>query len=218
MSSKARVVTAVLLAVGALSTLGASSASATWLVNGTPLTGSAAVSTQALVDENSTFLVPGFSLVAVCNGHFFDALNPRIFSSDKAFASELTFLGCSVVQPTGCELEGQPAAIATTAILALAVKGLGEAAKITFTPETKTTLANIEFKATNECAFRGLEPITGSFVEGLPTGQLSLLAQAITGLGSTEGNNSLQIAGQKAFIDGGRYLMTLASDSKWSFD
>jgi hypothetical protein len=218
MSSKAKVVTTVLVVAGALSAFDASSASATWLVNGTPLTGSAAVSTQALVDENYTFLVPGFDLVAVCSGHFLDSTNPQIFGSDKVFASALTFLGCSVVTPTKCELEGQPASISTTAILALAAKGTGEAAKVTFTPETKTTFTNIEFKSNNECAFKGLEPITGAFVEGAPTGQLSLLAQAITGLGSTEGNNSLQIGGQKAFIDGGRELLTLASDSKWSFD
>jgi hypothetical protein len=217
MSSKARVVTAVLVAVGALSALGTSSASATWLVNGTPLTGSAALSTQALVDEESTLLVPSLGLAIKCNGHFFDNTDLRIFGSDKVFASALRFLGCSVVTPTGCELALQPTEISTTAILALASKGKGEAAKLTFTPETKTTFTNIEFRSTGECAIGGLDPIKGAFVEGAPTGQLSLLAQALTGLGSTEGNNSLQILGEKVFIDGGRYLLTLASDSKWSF-
>jgi hypothetical protein len=74
------------------------------------------------------------------------------------------------------------------------------------------------FSETNTCAFNGEEPVTGSLVAGAPTGQLSLLAQALTGLGSTEGNNSLQIASQKAYLDGGKALLTLASDSKWSFD
>jgi hypothetical protein len=201
------------------SALNAASASAGWLVNGTPLTSSASLSTQALVDEESTLLVPGLNLAIKCNGKSLDSTNPQIIGSDKGFASALSFLGCSTIIPaTGCELEAQPTAVSTVPILALATKGTGEAAKITFTPETKTTFADLQFKPGNECAFKGIQPATGSVVAGLPTGQLSLLAQALTGLGSTEGNNSLQIGGFKAFLDGGRALLTLASDLKWAFD
>jgi len=201
-----------------MSALGAASASAGWLVNGTPLTGSQALSTQAAVTEESTLLVPTLNLQIKCNGKFLDGTSPQISGTNKGFASALTFLGCSTVTPTSCELEKQPASIATNPILATVTKGTGESVKATFTPETGTSFTNINFAKTNECAFKGVEPVTGSLVAGAPTGQLSLLAQPLVGLGSTEGNNSLQIAGDKSFLDGGRALLTLANDAKWSFD
>jgi hypothetical protein len=217
--SKIRVVMMVLGAVAALSALSASSASAGWLINGTSLgDGSAALSTQALVDQESTLLVPTLNLAIKCNGHFLDELKPQIFGLDRGFAAALTFLGCNTVTPAGCELEEKNQPIETTAILTLAVKGTKESVNITFKPEIGTTFTNIKFSEANECAFNGVEPVTGSFVDGVPTGQLSLLAQPLVGLGSTEGNNSLLVAGHSVLLDGGSALLTLASDSKWSFD
>lgn len=201
-----------------MSALGAASASAGWLVNGTPLSGSAALSTQALVTVESTLLIPVLNFAARCSGHFIIITNPQIFGANRGFASALTFLGCSTITPVACELEGQPASVATNPILAVATKGPGESVRATFTPETGTTFANIKFGKANECVFKGTEPVTGSFVAGAPTGQLSLSAQQFTDLGSTEGNNSLQIGGDKVFLAGGDELLTLASGSKWSFD
>jgi hypothetical protein len=207
----------VLGAVVALSALGAASASATWFVNGTTLTGSAALSSAAAVDAESTLLVPALNLAIKCNGKFLDGLQPQIFGSDRGYAAALTFLGCNTVTPAKCALAKENQPIATTAILALAAKGTGEAVKVTFKPETKTTFTNISFSEENTCAFNGLEPVTGELVAGAPTGQLSLSAQPLTGLGSTEGNNSLLIDGDRSFLDGGSALLTLASGSKWNF-
>jgi hypothetical protein len=216
--SRIRVVIMALGAVAAFSALSVSSASAGWLINGTSLgDGSAALSTQALVDEESTLLVPALKLAIKCNGHFLDGLSPQIFGLDRGFVLALTFLGCQTVTPEHCELKQQPRSIETTAILALASLGKGEAVNVAFTPE-KTPFANIVFSEENTCVFNATEPVTGSLVAGAPTGQLSLLAQPLVGLGSTEGNNSLRIDGDPAFLDGGSALLTLASDSKWSFD
>jgi hypothetical protein len=210
----------VLGVVVALSALGASSASAGWLINGTPLgDGSAALSTQALVDANTTLLVPAIGLAIQCTSHFLDGLKPQIFGLDRGFAEQLRFLGCGTLTPAKCELiEKNSAPIATTAILALASLGTGESVNLAFTPETKGTFGNIEFNEANTCAFAGEEPITGSVIASSPDGQLSLLAHVLTGLGSTLGNNSLLIDGDRAFLDGGSALLTLASDSKWAFD
>jgi hypothetical protein len=219
--SRIRVVMMVLGIAAAFSALSVSSASAGWLINGTSLgDGSAALSTQALVDAESTLLVPAIKLAIKCNGHFLDGLKPQIFGLDKGFAEALRFLGCKTIEPaTGCELiHENNTTIETTAILALASLGKGEAVNIAFTPETKTTFGNIEFSETNTCAFNAKEPVTGSLVAGSPDGQLSLLAHILTGLGSTEGNNSLRIDGDSAYLEGGAALLTLASDSKWSFD
>jgi hypothetical protein len=52
----------------------------------------------------------------------------------------------------------------------------------------------------------------------LPTGQTEELTQAIEGLGSSEGNNSLELEGSKAFLEGGKALLRLeAVLSKFSF-
>ena len=219
MMSRIRVVMMVLGAVVALSALSVSSASAGWLINGTTLgDGSAALSTQALVDAETTLLVPAIKLAIKCNGHFLDGLKPQIFGLDRGFAEALTFLGCKTIEPEHCELiEENNTSIATTGILALAVKGKGEGVKVIFTPH-KTPFANIEFSEYNPCAFNATEPVTGSVVASAPDGQLSLLAHVLSGFGSTEGNNSLKVDGQPAFLDGGAALLTLASDSKWSFD
>jgi hypothetical protein len=218
--SRIKVVMMVFGVVVALSALGASSASAGWLINGTSLgDGSAALSTQALVDANTTLLVPAVGLAIQCTGHFLDGLKPQIFGLDRGYAEQLKFLGCETLTPAKCELENKNnEPIETTAILALASLGKGESVNVAFTPETKTTFGNINFSEANTCAFAGEEPVIGSVVAGAPTGQLSLLAQALTGLGSTEGNNSLFIDGDRAFLDGGAALLTLASDSKWAFD
>jgi hypothetical protein len=219
MMSKVKIVLMVLGAIVAFSALGVASASAGWLVNGTPLTGSAALSVQALADAVPTFLAPAIGLSIKCRGHFLDAGSPQISGVDKVFATSLTFLECQTVTPEKCELiKGGGETIKTIPVLALAFKGKGESVNLTFKPETKTTFADIEFSEANTCAFNGEEPIVGSFVLGAPTGGLSLAAQTLTGLGSTEGNNSLKVQGDPVFIDGGAYLLTLASGSKWSFD
>jgi hypothetical protein len=219
MLSKIKMVTVASAAVVALSAFGAVPALAGWLINGTTLTGSAALSTQALGDGNPTLLVPSLKLAIQCTGHFFDGLKPQLLGSDKAFAEQFSFLGCKTIEPTKCELINENnTSISTTAVLVLVAKGKGEAVNAAFTPEKGTTFGSISFSEQDTCAFAGEEPVMGAAVAGLPTGQLSLLAQQITGLGSTEGNNSLRVDGESVFIEGGRYLLTLASDSKWSFD
>jgi hypothetical protein len=219
--SRLRVVLMVVGVVAAFSSLSVASASAGWLVNGTSLgDGSAALSTQALVDSFTTLLVPALTLSIQCKGHFLDGVAPQIFGLDRGFASSLTFLECQTVTPAKCELvkgtSGE--SVKTVPILALASKGKGESVNVNFKPETKTTFANLEFSEANTCAMNGFNSVTGSVVVNAPTGQLSLLAQALIDLGSSEGNNSLKFDNQPAFLDGGKALLTLASDSKWSFD
>jgi hypothetical protein len=208
-------------AVAAFSALSVASASAGWLVNGTPLAAGAkqALNTQALVDSFTTLLVPALVLSIQCKGHFLDGADPLLIGTNQGFASSLTFLECQTVTPAKCELErGEGESIKTVAVLALTSKGKDESVNLTFKPETKTTFTNFSFSEKNTCAFSGIEPVTGSFVVGAPTGQLSLLKQSLTGLGSTEGNNSLLIDGSRALLDGGSALLTLANDANWSFD
>jgi hypothetical protein len=217
--SKVKVAAAALFVVFAMSVIAVNSASAEWLIGGTALTGTAALLSTALVDEKTKLLVPSLEdLTLECVGETLDGENPTLIAPDKGFASKLTFLGCSTVKPaSGCAIEAQPVGISTVPILALAALKTGEEDKVTFTPETKKIFTEIPFSSTNTCAFNGLEAVTGSVTVGAPTGTLELLNQAIVGLGSFE-NNSLEIGGtNKAYLVGGKALLRLASDSKWSF-
>jgi hypothetical protein len=216
MLSKIKVVLPVLGAVVTFRVLDAAVASAEWLVGGTVLSGSAVLLPQALVDATSTLLVPAVGLSIVCGGHFLDELDPLIIAPDKTYASSLTFLGCNVTAPaSGCALAEKEQSIPTTAILARAslLSATSEEDRLLVSPETKGILANIQFSESNTCAFIGTNPLRDSFVVGAPTGRLDLLTQSLIGLGSVE-NNSLEFLGGKAFLDGGKVLMRLASDSK----
>jgi hypothetical protein len=124
--------------------------------------------------------------------------------------------GCSTIEPaTGCELEAQPVSIETEPLVGTLTLGAGEQDRIHIQPQTKTTIALLSFKETNTCALAGLFSLHGSYTLSLPSGQLEVEAQAFEGLGSVE-NNSLELGGSKAFIEG-KELLELASRSKWSF-
>ncbi len=66
------------------------------------------------------------------------------------------------------------------------------------------------------CAFEGKEPISGAVTINAPNGQTELAMQPIEGLGSFE-NNSLEFLGSKAYIEGGRTLVLVATKELWSF-
>jgi hypothetical protein len=216
--SKVKVTITVLFAVFALSAVAAASASAAWFVGGTELKAPTGLSTTAAVDATTKLLVPAVEdLTIECSGTTLDGTTARIEPPDKGFAAKLTFLACKTIKPVStCQIESEPTSISTNPILALVARGAGEEDRVAFTPETGKVFAQIQFLESNTCAFNGLEGVKGSVTVGAPTGTLELLSQAIVGLGSVE-NNSLEVANSKAFLIGGKALLTLASDSKWSF-
>jgi hypothetical protein len=220
--SRTKVSLIALVAMVVLSSIGAVSASAAdeWFVNGSLLKTAAALSTTAKVDEDASLLVPGLGVSILCGGSQLDGESPEIIPGDSGKAKALTFLGCKVTKPlTGCTLKETPEqSIPTLPVNALAVLTTKSPEnRVIFTPQTKKTFAEIEFNENNTCGLAGLVPVKGSVTVAAPTGQTEEVAQAIVGLGSVE-NNSLEIgSGNKAYIDGGKALLTLASGSKWSF-
>lgn len=201
-----------------LSALGTASASANWFVGGTELKTSAALSTGVVVDEPATLLVPALSLSVVCSGGDIDELGIVVEPVDRELIESRRYLSCNTTKPaTGCALTEKNQSITFGPARGRAFLATSPEDRILLSAATKGTLAEINFSEANTCAFAGPEPVKGSVTLGLPTGQTESVAQAVTGLGSVE-NNSLEIgAGNKAFIDGGRALSTLASGSKWSF-
>jgi hypothetical protein len=67
------------------------------------------------------------------------------------------------------------------------------------------------------CSLAGEQGIDGRVNLKLGTGQTEEVSQALEGLGSSEGNLSLIIDKNNAYIEGGKTLLSLASGSKFSF-
>jgi hypothetical protein len=191
-----------------------------WFVAGSKLSSSAALATTAKVDSSPTLKIKvgGSSIKVSCKGTILSSVSPEIRATNELKAKSLTFEGCETTEPaTGCKLEGQPVSIKTEPIKATDKAGpKSPEARLTFTPQTKKALAALAFSEKNTCAFDESEPLNGAVTLKAPTGQNEEASQAIEGLGSVE-NNSLELAGNKAVIEGGRTLLKLTSGSKWSF-
>jgi hypothetical protein len=207
----------VLLAVAAVSMTVVSSASAIWMVGGTNFHGAAALSTTAVVDEATKLLIPPIEhLTITCSGGLLDGEELKIEALDKGSAQALKFLACNTSK-ANCALEVTNQAIPTLPILVLATLGQGESVKLNLTPSTKATFADLKFSEANTCALAGTFSVRGSVTIASLDGQLELLTHAIEGLGSFE-NNSLELGSfGKVYLVGGKVLLRLQSDSKWSF-
>jgi hypothetical protein len=216
--SKIKAIVVALFAVFALSAVAASSASADWFINGTKLVGSAELATTAKVDTDFTLVINTATKIKIlCTGNTLDALEPLIDSTNGFTARDLTFLGCSTVEPaTKCILEGQPTSILTLPIEGFATKGPGNSVRGHFKPTTKNQFATLQFSENNTCALSAEEPVNGSVTGGSENGQSEEVLHGLEALGTTE-NNSLEIAGVHAYIVGGKALLQLLSGSKWSF-
>ncbi len=85
------------------------------------------------------------------------------------------------------------------------------------TPETKHVLAVVPFTEGGDCALEGDQMILGAVTLAMKTGQTEESPQAIESLGSFE-NNSMEIVGDKTYVESGKALVRLASGStSWSF-
>jgi hypothetical protein len=219
MTSRVGIAVAALLAAVALSAVAVGSASADWFINGTKLVGSAELATTAKVDTDLTLRVaaPGGGGVKVlCTGSL-DSSEPLIDSTNAFSIKTLTFLGCSTIEPaTKCALQGQPTSISTAPLVGTMTKGPGNSVRSIIKALTKGTIATLAFSEADTCAFTEEEPVTGSVTSDATLGQNEEVAQAFEALGTTE-NNSLLVAGDHAYVEGGRVLLRLLSGSKWSF-
>jgi hypothetical protein len=214
----------MLLAALTLSAATASVASAAgdWYVAGTALGAGAtrALATVATIDKNAVLSVPKLSeLKVTCTG--LEGASPEIVATNEGKAAELKFTNCSVTHPTTCALENQPTTISTVAVKAtVATKGTED--RVTFSPAAGETFVSVTFteKEAVLCALAGTYNVKGSVTVGAPTGQTESTLQAIEGLNLTE-NSSLALSkgatNNKAYIEGGKALLKLKSEEKWSF-
>lgn len=213
--SRVKVVIVAALAVLALSAVAASSASATWFAGGTEITTLTALSTTAKVDALAILNLPVQKIKIDCSGALLKGESPDLSPGDRGQAAALIFEGCEIVEPANCSLS--KLIIRTQAILATARLAAAPEDRVLFEPKGGTQFATIPFREGTACALEGEQPVKGKVNIKAPTGQNESVTQAIEGMGSVE-NNSLEVgAGNKAFIEGGKALITLASGIKWSF-
>jgi hypothetical protein len=218
---KVKITITILIATLALGATAAGSAAAeSWFVGGTKLSGTAALSNTAGLDQALTLSLPVLKAKVRCTGPIAYSTLFLTFGEFEIGFREVSdgqsFSHCSGEPSPGCELEGQPTTIEMNPQIATPVTAKSPEDRLTFRPTTKKTLGVLKFKETNSCALKSEVPINGSYTLALPTGQTESVTQASEGLGSVE-NKSLEVAGNEAFIEGGRSLIKLQSGSKWGF-
>jgi hypothetical protein len=218
---KIKIVGAVFFAASAFSATAASPASAVWLIGGEELTSgaTAALATTAKVSTASTFTIfptMGSKIQISCSGSLLHGEAPEITGTETLRAKSLTFEGCATTEPTTrCTLE--KSTIKTVPVVAKPTPGPEYPDdRITFSPQTKKTFANIPFSETNSCAYTGEEPLTGGVTLNAPNLQEELGEQPLEALGSDE-NNSLETVGSKVFITTGKGLLKRITGGLWAF-
>lgn len=175
----------------------------------------AALAPTAALDSSFTLNAPSVSLKISCSTY-------KTGKTELVGGEEITniesdkYEGCSEISPSTCSLQTPPViGPAPSRNEWFLIPGAERNEwRLRLITRSGTRLATITLTGT--CALAGEHPLTGSFVLAAPTLGSEEAAQLVEGLGTTE-NNSLEIAGAKAYIEGDKQLLRLASGSKWSF-
>lgn len=207
---KTRVTAAILttmIATVLLSCTGSAIAATGWVVNGTLLSGSAALATTSEVTENPKLTASGITIE--CAGKNLNWVSPQIESPSKNSADSLDFTACEVVgEEAGICTIGSTEIKTTPIVGETTLQGM-LGALITIGPKTKTTLATIKYSGSS-CALQGLEAVTGKFMLELPTGQ-----DASVGIGFSIAAGALLHVASSAAALVGKGVLKLASHLLW---
>lgn len=196
------------LGVAAISATSAVAATASWMVAGTNLTGSAPIATATKTDENFVLKAGSTGIVITCE--VLEVESGKITAPNKDSASSLVFKKCK--GSTVCPIANET--IRTKPILSEATLEGTLAANITFTPETGTVFTEVTFEGA-ECGLSGIQPITGKAKALSPTGQDERTLQLLTPT-VTEASGELKVGSSAASLKGSA-LLELESHKTWSF-
>jgi hypothetical protein len=213
--SMTRRVVAALIAASVLSALAssvASAATAGWMVNGTLLSGAAALASTATTDEPYLLAWDDGNEI-VCTGGTLNSVAPEIKSLHKGATSSLEFNECKAISEV-CSLAGQPTTIGTVPLLIEATQAATLDAIVGFKPKTNTTFLTFKYEGP-ECAMEGIQDFTGRIAMLGPTGQdestLQLLKSITVGVSGELKMGSFGVSLK------GSALLKLASGEPWSF-
>jgi hypothetical protein len=212
--SRVKVVFAGFIAVLAVSAMASSSAMAAgegWLINGTLLSGSAALATSAFVDE--TGVLTFGSTTIKCTAGTLNGTSPQIESPNKGSATSLIFKECSVTSGGECKLTSGTT-IGTLPITTEVTLDGSLGARGVFKPKTVTTFATIKLEGAN-CAETGKVPVKGAAAWLAPTGQMEQALQLLS-VNVTAASKELEVGNTAASLKGS-ILIQLASGLPWSF-
>jgi hypothetical protein len=198
--------TAVAVLVVSISTE-ASATTAGWMVNGTLLSGSAALATTAKTHE--PWLLGSGSLNIQCSGNV-NAVKPEIKSAKKGAASSYIFTACSTTNG-GCSV---PTSMSTGPVLAEATLNGALGITLVARPETGTLFTTVPFTG-EMCAIAGNKPITGKGTS-IGLGGQDERVFALISLNIPESAGELFMAGSAASVKGSS-LVALQSGQTWSF-
>ena len=217
--SKTKATVVAVFAALMLSMVGAASASAAqnWFITGTELKAGTneLLANTAAVDEDAVLNAPGLTLKVTCNSNILGGSKAEIEGGTAMGQAEaLEFNGCTELTPPNCNLVSSIIRTHPLLVLLLFTRRFPYIS-ITFHLKTGNLFTELEFGG-GTCPFAGAQGVKGSILIGAPTGGSEEVLQAIEGQGTTE-NNSLEIDGQKAYLEGGKALLKLASGLKWSF-
>lgn len=209
-----RVTRVGVLFVGVLviSVVGCASAWATtagWMVNGSQLTGTAALATTAAVDQKIELLAPEAGVTIICNNKTLNSASPTINGSNEmGSATSLELTECANFGPCGISAGG---ILLTQVLIDLTLDGT-LATKGRFLPLSKN-FATIKFEGA-ECGIAGVQPVSGGITFLMPTGQDERTLQLITFTNEEPG--SVKVGKDSAEFKGS-FLVRLASGLPFSF-
>jgi hypothetical protein len=197
-----------------LSAIAANTALADWYVAGTKLAAGSkvALAGTASISAAATISIPTLGFTVTCSSKSVAAKEAEIVGPDAIKTQGLTFAGCA---DNVCPIEPT---VATQPLTGLVAKNSKSEDRLVFSPQTKSVFLGVRFKELTGCQLEGVEwPFLGRVTFGVPSSiSEEMQAQPLQPLGTVE-NNSLEIAGDKAYIGGGELLLALVSRSKWSF-
>jgi hypothetical protein len=188
-----------------------------WFVGGARQKASETTGLAAGVIESVVLTSPSLGLKLTCSA--LSSEKAEISGATLAKAKHLFFENCSEIEPATCVLASKTETVAPIFVLPELVGSTK--LLLLFHPETGNEFAVIDFvknKAQSKSCAGGLvgeKPVLGAVNLAAPTGLEEATEQDIEGLGTTS-NNSLEVGGDKAYIEG-RVCLRLNSGATWSY-
>jgi hypothetical protein len=211
MRSKFRSIAVALVAVCALGAVASASASAAeWFVGGSPLTGSAPLSSTTVPTERIELYTTEAAPIVVCEG--LELETASITAKVGGQIGHLLFTECEARHSSTCTLVGTTVESKPLTIEAV-LGGTSPEDKLVLKPVTKLAFLEYKFKGSS-CPYTSEIAVTGKVKMPLPKGRDELAEQELVLAQSGSSELNWEAA---EFHFGGKVKLKLSSGKAWSF-